>query len=138
MTLEIQVLDKNRHKHVEGQKWLMGSQPRTITKRNDNINMDSTIAGSIIAAEPQLFMVLFVCLLTYGGPQMVHHIIKKKKNIKSYGSSARSIKASLPIYDNGYVFFKNKIPSIVENKIFSFQNIFAAIYAIFQHLRNNI
>jgi hypothetical protein len=62
---------------------------------------------------------------------MVHHIIKKKKNIKSYGSSARSIKASLPIYDNGYVFFKNKIPSIVENKIFSFQNIFAAIYAIF-------
>jgi hypothetical protein len=55
---------------------------------------------------------------------MVHHILKKNKNIKSYGSAARSIKASLPIYDNGYVFFKNKTPSIVENKIFSFQNIF--------------
>jgi hypothetical protein len=52
MTLEIQVLDKDRHKHVEGGKWLMGSQPRTITKRNYNINMDSTIAGSIIAVEP--------------------------------------------------------------------------------------
>ena len=75
MTLEIQVMTWDRHKNVVGLNWLMGSHlspldnwisngnayinkrfkktykdsPHTITKRNDNINMDSTIAGSMNA-----------------------------------------------------------------------------------------
>ena len=76
MTLEIQVLAWERHKNVAGFNWLMGSQPspldnwifnsnthlqtikylkrfaftqkdQTLTKINDNINIDSTIAGPV-------------------------------------------------------------------------------------------
>ena len=63
MTLEIQVLTWNRHKNVVGLNGLMGFQPsplgfpiqtrfhskrpHTITKMNDNINMDSTIEVSM-------------------------------------------------------------------------------------------
>ena len=76
MTSAIKVLAWDKHKNVVALKWLMGSQsspldnlisngityinkrykppqirlhskrPHTITKMNDNINMDSTISGS--------------------------------------------------------------------------------------------
>ena len=79
MTLEIQVLVWNRHRHVAGLNLLMASQsslldkwispqciykqtikqstkihihsktPHTITKMNDNINLESTKAGSMSA-----------------------------------------------------------------------------------------
>jgi hypothetical protein len=76
-TLEIQVLTRDRHNNVAELNWLMGSQSfpldnsigntyknnekpaqirfhakrpyNTITKMNDNINMESTIAGTMNA-----------------------------------------------------------------------------------------
>ena len=69
MSWEIQVLAWDRYKNVAGSNWLMGSKPflfdkldlqqqyiykqtikkKTASTQNDNINIDSTIAGSVNA-----------------------------------------------------------------------------------------